>query len=141
MGENAKVDFTKLDSSLPTGERSGKNGIYTSPKENKYRVKEDGTIEYIGKANGGNNGDLEKYILGADGKGRILIGEDGIIDSSNFSFIDDPLTADVNEAETLGVEFLTTGQNKDATKGFIYAKYDNKAYKITCSKNGILGSK
>lgn len=132
MGENAKVDFTKLDSSLPTGEWSGKNGIYTSPKENKYRVKEDGTIEYIGKANGGNNGDLEKYILGADGNGRILIGEDGIFDSSNFSFIDDPLTADVNEAETLGVEFLTTGQNKDATKGFIYAKYDNKAYKITC---------
>ncbi len=132
MGENAKVDFTKLDSSLPTGEWSGKNGIYTSPKENKYRVKEDGTIEYIGKANGGNNGDLEKYILGADGNGRILVGEDGIIDLDNFSFKDDPLTADVDEAETLGVELLIPAYNKDITKFFIYAKYDNKAYKIIC---------
>ena len=143
MGENAKVDFTKLDSSLPTGEWSGKNGIYTSPKENKYRVKEDGTIEYIGKANGGNNGDLEKYILGADGNGRNLIGEDGIfnLDLSNPSFKDDPLTEDVNEVETLGVKYLTLGSNEDYTKIFIYAKYDNKAYKITGDKDTFKSEK
>ena len=76
--------------------------------------------------------DLEKYIMGQTGDGRTLMGENGIIDQSNFSFLDDPLTEDVDETATLGVEFLTTGQNEDMTKGFIYARYDDKAYKITC---------
>ena len=135
MGDDGKVNFTKLDNNLPTSEWTGTNGTYTSPKGNVYTVTEKGEIDYKGKSSGKDPStlsDLEKYILGAEGKGRILIDEDGIIDSSNFSFIDDPLTANVDETETLGVEFLTTGQNKDMTKGFIYAKYDNKAYKITC---------
>ena len=78
------------------------------------------------------NEDFEKYIMGADKTGRPLIGETGIINQSTLAFIDDPLTADVDETETLGVECLPFGHNEDMTKGFIYAKYDNKAYKIIC---------
>ena len=80
------------------------------------------------------NEDFEKYIMGADKTGRPLIGETGIIDQSTFAFIDDPLTENVNETETLGVEVLATGHNEDITKEFIYAKYDNKAYKIICDE-------
>ena len=87
------------------------------------------------------NEDFEKYIMGADKTGRPLIGETGIIDQSTFAFIDDPLTADVDETETLGVEFLTGGQNEDATKVFIYAKYDNKAYKIICDVTTVKSEK
>ena len=107
----------------------------TSPKGNVYTVTEKGEIDYKEKSSGKDPStlsDLEKYILGADGNGRNLIGEDGIIEPSDFSFIDDPLTTDVNEAETLGVEYLTLGTNKENTKLFLYAKYDNKAYRITC---------
>ena len=53
------------------------------------------------------------------------MGNDGIFDGS--SFLDDPLTENVDETQTLGVEYLTlTIRNKI----ILYAKYNNKAYKI-----------
>ena len=136
--ETGTISKTKLESNL--GEDwnvGGEEAPYTvtSPKGNKYTVNANGTIDYEGKEEGKDPStlsDLEKYILGADGKGRILMGEDGIIDSDNFSFKDDPLTANVNETETLGVEFLAYGPDKDVMKMSIYAKYKNKAYKIIC---------
>ena len=136
--ETGTISKTKLESNL--GEDwnvGGEEAPYTvtSPKGNKFTVNANGTIDYEGKEEGKDPStlsDLEKYILGADGKGRILMGEDGIIDSDNFSFKDDPLTANVNETETLGVEFLAYGPDKDVMKMFIYAKYKNKAYKIIC---------
>ena len=75
------------------------------------------------------NTDFEKYILGPDGKGRTLIGENGIIDDNN-NFIDDPLT-DVDETKTLSVEYLTVGFNENDTKLLVYVKYSNKAYRVT----------
>ena len=45
MEDDAKVNFTKLDSNLPTSEWSGTGGTYISPKKNKYKVNSDGTIE------------------------------------------------------------------------------------------------
>ena len=45
MEDDAKVNFTKLDSNLPTSEWSGTSGAYISPKKNKYKVNSDGTIE------------------------------------------------------------------------------------------------
>ena len=45
IGDDAKVNFTKLDSNLPTSEWSGTGGTYISPKKNKYKVNSDGTIE------------------------------------------------------------------------------------------------
>lgn len=48
MGDDAKVNFAKLDSNLPTSEWTGKNGTYTSPKENKYTVNEKGEITQKG---------------------------------------------------------------------------------------------
>ena len=44
IGDNAKVNFTKLDSNLPTSEWTGSNGTYTSPKGNKYTVDAKGKI-------------------------------------------------------------------------------------------------
>ena len=44
IGGNAKVNFTKLDSNLPTSEWTGSNGTYTSPKGNKYTVDAKGNI-------------------------------------------------------------------------------------------------
>ncbi len=54
MGDDGKVNFTKLDNNLPTSEWTGTNGTYTSPKGNKYTVSADGTIEY---GNGGQTPD------------------------------------------------------------------------------------
>ena len=147
--ETGTISKTKLESNL--GEDwnvGGEEAPYTvtSPKGNKYTVNANGTIDYEGKEEGKDPStlsDLEKYILGADGKGRILTGDDGIFnfDLSNFSFKDDPLTEDVNETETLGVKYLTLGNNEDYTKIFIYAKYDNKAYKITGDKDTFKSEK
>ena len=134
--ETGTISKSKLEADLGTGWNvEGDEAPYTvtSPKGNKFTVAENGKIDYKEKGDGkvpSTLSDLEKYILGADGKGRILTGDNGIFNSN--SFIDDPLTADVDETATLGVEFLTTGYNEDRTKGFIYAKCNNKAYKITC---------
>ena len=44
IGDNAKVNFGKLDANLPNDEWIGGNGEYTSPKGNDYTVTEDGII-------------------------------------------------------------------------------------------------
>ena len=94
-----------------------------------------GAIDVItDSGNGGNPSDIpedfEKYIMGQDKKGRELIGTNGIMDDSDYTFLDDPLTTDTDETQTLHVEFLVEGYNKNMTKLFYYVKYDDKAYKI-----------
>ena len=63
------------------------------------------------------------------------MGNDGIFDGS--SFLDDPLTENVDETQTLGVEYLTLSMstNGQVEKYFIYAKYNKKAYRITLDYN------
>ena len=113
--ENVKYDY-------PNAKITGKLGIYN------YIVLE--TEIRIGSSKSDVDEDLEKYIMGADKTGRPL---NAIMDMENMVFIDDPLTEDVDETQTLGVGYLNSGYNEDTTKGFIYAKYNNKAYKITCN--------
>ena len=60
IGEDAKVNFAKLDSNLPTGEWSGTNGTYTSPKGNEYTVSANGTITKEAPSN-------IKYVYGEKG--------------------------------------------------------------------------
>ncbi len=72
--------------------------------------------------NGGLPSDLVTYILGADKTGRLLT---EIVDMNAKKFIDDT-TTEVNEAEI--VTALAYGFNDDV---FLYAKYDNVAYRIS----------
>ena len=77
IGDNAKVNFTKLDSNLPTSEWTGSNGTYTSPKGNKYTV---------------------------DAKGKI---SDGTLQTKTYSFTVGELLAKVNnETNTITLDDL-----------------------------------
>lgn len=58
------------------------------------------------------------------------MGENGILDFDTGKFLDDPLTPDVNETETLGVQVLTAGPNEESTKGYLYTIYKEKVYRI-----------
>ena len=111
-----------VEYAYPNAKITGKLGTYN------YIVLE--TEIRIGSSKSDVDEDLEKYIMGADKTGRPL---NAIMDMENMVFIDDPLTEDVDETQTLGVGYLNSGYNEDTTKGFIYAKYNNKAYKITCN--------
>ena len=66
MGDDAKVNFTKLDNNLPTSEWTGTNGTYTSPKRNEYTVSQDGTITKNGQSN-------IKYIYGDADSGYVVL--------------------------------------------------------------------
>ncbi len=66
MGDDAKVNFTKLDNNLPTSEWTGTNGTYTSPKGNEYTVSQDGTITKNGQSN-------IKYIYGDADSGYVVL--------------------------------------------------------------------
>ena len=118
---------------------SGDKLTCTSPKGNTFTVTADGKISEGGNDAGSGNQtgsltDFEKYILGQAGTGRPLFefdGENIVGGIFNYSeFLDDPETENVDETETLGVEFLTTGINENFTKEFVYAKYDNKVYRV-----------
>ena len=77
IGDDAKVNFTKLDSNLPTSEWTGSNGTYTSPKGNKYTV---------------------------DAKGKI---SDGTLQTKTYSFTVGELLAKVNnETNTITLDDL-----------------------------------
>lgn len=61
------------------------------------------------------------------------MGKNGVFDGETF--LDDPLTENVDETQTLGTEYLALSMDGQMTKYFIYAKYNNKAYKITIDSN------
>ena len=142
--KNGEVNLSTLKTNLTAKgwnvTVSGETAVCTSPKGNTFTVTADGKISEGGNGTGSENQtgsltDFEKYILGSTGTGRPLLeldGESNIVGGIfNFSeFLDDPLTEGIDETETLGVEFLTTGRNENQTKYFIYAKYDNKVYRI-----------
>lgn len=125
----AVVAITSISkSNIIKHSQNAKNG-YIEAKENESKILSE-YEQYI-KDNAGetdSNFDFKKYIMGADGKGRILLGDNGIINENNNSFIDDPLT-DVDESKAL--QLLLYTPNENVTKAFFYAKYNNKAYKIT----------
>lgn len=135
IGTDGKVDFDYLDKNLPNNKWTGSNGTYTSPKNNTFVVDANGKITY--KENGGESNpntptgdipdDLERYVLGANKTGRPLT---DIMNMGSMSFIDDSTTEEVDETQTLGVGVLQRAVNENGTKGFLYAKYDEKAYKI-----------
>ena len=122
LGENAEVDFTKLDTNLPDG-FEGSNGTYTKDG-NTYKVDQYGNVTYKEPS----TGDLlllEKYFLGENGEGKnlmSLVNNDGL-------FIDDPDT--ISDAST-SITFLDLSLNGDFSDlGQIgYFKYNNKAYKL-----------
>ena len=98
--ETGTISKTKLESNL--GEDwnvGGEEAPYTvtSPKGNKYTVNANGTIDYEGKEEKEEDidpstlSDLEKYILGADGKGRDL---SQIMDFDSLTFKQDPADLD-----------------------------------------------
>ena len=94
--ETGTINKSKLESNLGTGWNvvGNEGGPYTvtSPKGNKFTVAADGAIDYIGKEEKDEDidpstlSDLEKYILGADGKGRFL-GEIMDLDSSSTTYL------------------------------------------------------
>lgn len=86
----------------------------------------------INKGNKNTAENFEKYILGQDKNGRVLIGENGIINKKISLFRDDPLTKGIDEKTVFDVTVLYSYVNEKDIKRFIYAKYDNKVYKITC---------
>ena len=108
-----------------------KNGtLYYDPavvtdEEERGWLEEIGINEYTGET----VGVFEKYILGENLEGR-LISE--IIDmrSQTPVFIDDEKTPDVDETQTLGVKGLIVGSNGDNTKGYVFAEYEDIAYKF-----------
>ena len=129
------------------------NGIFNPEKiiekmKKKYNVEYDkpdaiitgklGTYNYIVSETeikiGSTYEELGKYILGIEKTGRLL---NQIMDMDNNKFIDDQSTENVDETAALNLEFLTKRTNENTTKEFIYAKSNNKAYKITCDKTTI----
>ena len=73
-------------------------------------------------------GVFEKYVLGDTPGTKNL----QTIMNSNGTFIDEEET--IADAST-AVVFLMAGASEDETKGYIYAKYENVAYKIICDTN------
>lgn len=110
--------------------------VQITESERQYKITlKTGAIDVItDSGNGGNPSDIpedfEKYIMGQDKKGRKIFGENGILDIDSEAFLDDPLTTDVDETQTLHVEYLINGYNENMTKIFCYVKYANKAYKV-----------
>ena len=111
-----------IEYTYPNATITGKLGTY------KYIVSENEIRKGIKKIPTVDD-EFEKYILGQQKTGRPLM---EIVDEDSGIFIDDPLTNDVDETETLGVESLNIsyGLNEEDMKLFMYVKYDDKAYKI-----------
>ncbi len=111
-----------IEYTYPNATITGKLGTYkyiVSENEIRKGIKEIPTVD----------DEFEKYILGQQKTGRSLM---EIMDTDTMEFIDDSLTSEVNESETLGVEFLnfSYGFSEEDMKLFMYVKYDKKAYKI-----------
>ena len=112
-----------LLNNLPDGWSVTGTGPYTctSPKENVFKVTNDGKIT-VKTTN--NLSDLEKYILGEDGEGRDFMGEDGIFDGNSM----------LDEAPITGVQMLNTANNGLNSAGeyviIVYITYDGSVYRF-----------
>lgn len=71
-------------------------------------------------------GVFEKYVLGETPGTKSL---QSIMNMQDMTFIDEEGT--IPDASTT-VSFLNTAGSQDGAKGYIYAKYENVAYKIIC---------
>ena len=129
--ETGTISKTKLQENLGnTWKVEGEEAPYTvtSPKGNKFTVSADGTIDYIGKEEKEEDidpstlSDLEKYILGADGKGRDL---SQILDFNNWTFKQDP--ADTNSEIYKDVKFAYMDEGSPD----IQIRYGRDVYKFT----------
>ena len=130
--ETGTISKSKLEADLGTdwivdGEEGGPYTV-TSPKGNKFTVNANGTIDYIGKEGKDENidpstlSDLEKYILGADGKGRDLT---QIMDLNNMTFKQDP--ADSNSKIDENIKFAYYDE------GYVI-RYGRDIYKFTIAE-------
>jgi len=75
--------------------------------------------------------DLKRYILGPAETGRPFTDIAVTTDGETFTFIDDELTPEVDETETLNVQLLCGTNNEDNTKILGYIKCNDQAYKVT----------
>ena len=108
--------------------------IVTSQKGNKYTVNANGIIEYIGKEENIDSStlsDLEKYILGADGKGRDIT---QILDFHNMIFKQDPLNSNSKVYEDVKLSYMEEKEN-DSYEFFI--RYGRDVWKVRAVGNGI----
>lgn len=131
LGDNANVQYVELDNNLPNG-WTKEDGSYVSPNGNKYKVDIDGTITYQEKIEPIKLTELEKYILGANGEGRILYDEEGngILDSATLTFKQDPENLDSTLYENIrfaGGEDL----KREKSNGEVFIRYINDVYKFT----------
>lgn len=137
LSKDGKVQYDKLDSKLPEEWRkeNKEDGVYISPKGNKYKVDIDGKITYQGKNESEETDkltELEKYILGKNGEGRILYDEEknGILDNETLTFKQDP--ENINSTTYENVKFAGAEDlKKNETKGEVFIRYINDVYKVT----------
>lgn len=128
LDENLVIpNADSLKNNLPEGWKvTGLDGgpyTATSPKGNKFKVFENGIIEYK-EPSTGDLALLEKYFLGESEEGRDLL---TLIDENGETFLDDPETiADASSSMIL----IAIWQPFDYTMEY-YAKYNEKVYKIT----------
>ena len=131
--ETGTINKSKLESNLGTGWNvvGNEGGPYTvtSPKGNEFTVNANGTIDYIGKEEKEEDidpstlSDLEKYILGANGKGRDL---SQIMDLDSLTFKQDP--ADTNSEIYKDVKFAAY---MDEGSPDMQIRYGRDVYKFT----------
>ena len=106
---------------------SSDGNLYYNPEEvtdeeERAWLEEIGINAYTGETAGA----FEKYVLGETPGQKNL---QTILNMETMTFIDEEET--ISNAST-AVKFLTIGQNEDLTKVYIYAKYEEVAYKIIC---------
>ena len=135
--ETGTISKAKLEANLGTGWSlaEGDTAPYTvtSPKGNKFTVSADGAIDYIGKEEKEEDidpstlSDLERYILGADGKGRDLT---QIMDVDNMAFKQDPSNLDSEIYKDVKFAYMDEGSPD------IQIRYGRDVYKFTYAQTG-----
>ena len=135
--DDGKIDYQKIEQEM-SKKYSGEGYSYSYPnliikgKLGTYTYILSETEIKIGETNVPSiDEDFERYIMGATKKGRPISEIAVTTDMKTFTFIDDELTPDVDETETLNVQFLVGAVNEDNTKRIGYIKYNDKAYKVT----------
>ncbi len=125
IGENAEVDFTVLDSTLPNG-FIGSNGTYTSKIGNTFIVDEYGNITLADE----DLLSLIRYFLGDnfEGKNIYSLTEGGYLDETTI-FKDDKLTIPNASSD---LRYLTIIEPNDGiTEFYVYLGYKSKVYKLS----------
>ena len=138
--ETGTISKTKLQESLGnTWKVEGEEAPYTvtSPKGNKFTVNANGTIDYKGKTEKEEEldpstlTDLEKYIYGADGKGRDL---SQIVDTDTFTFKQDPTDTESNIHENIKLAYIEETKESESEMS-IFIRYNREVYKFVTIVN------